>query len=232
MLAHFLILSACELLIIVHMVEVAMEARFKRETVRNVEFTPHYYSCGLQFRLLEAEAARVIPKLLSFLGNQLGYNTHFEVVGCVERLLRAINEDVLLSRVSVHIDKGHDVLVDSLWFINRFFSFFVGTVNQVTCQLLDGANSRMDAKIWLHIASVKVISRHACPVIANDDAIDVDHGDAFEDDAFSELLGLVRVTQYKLDKALHHVGAVRLARMDPSRYDRILFLLVHRQRQL
>ena len=90
----------------------------------------------------------------------------------------------------------------------------------------------MDSKVRLHVASIQIVTGHASPIITDDDAIRVDHGHYFEDYALSQLLGLVAISKQILDKALHHVGAIRLARVHPSTDYRILFLLVHGQAEL
>ena len=127
----------------------------------------------------------------------------------MEWLLWPIYEYIFLPRVSMHINKCEDVFIlsDRLTCI-ILFRLLVWAIDQIRGYLLDGADNRVDPKVWLHVASIEIVTSHAGSVVANNDTIDVDHGHNLEDDALTQLLGLVRVTQEVLDEALHHVAAV------------------------
>lgn len=78
-LSHLLKLGAGELCIFVIVVKVGMETRFKRKAIHNVKLSPHHDPSSFQLGLLEPEAARVIPKLLSLFSYQFWDDSHLEV---------------------------------------------------------------------------------------------------------------------------------------------------------
>lgn len=133
----------------------------------------------------------MVAEFLRLFRDQLRNDAHLEVVGSVQWLLWAINENIFLARVSMHIDEGHDILVNCFWLTSIFLRFFVRSVDQVARYLLDGTNSGVNPEVRLNVASVEVVTRHARSVITDDDAINVDHWDNLEDDALAQLLGLV-----------------------------------------
>lgn len=67
-LAHLLEGARRELVVVVLLVEVPVETSLKRETVHDVELSPHHDSCSLEFGLLEAEAAGMVPEFGCLLG--------------------------------------------------------------------------------------------------------------------------------------------------------------------
>ncbi len=119
--------------------------------------------------------------------------------------LWTINKHVLFSRVSVHVDKAKDIFVDSDRLVLLFSLIHIFREDQITCKLLDSGHNWMDSKIWPHVPPVQVIPRHAGSVIADYDAISVNHRHNFEDHSFSELLRLMTIPEQILDESLHHV---------------------------
>ena len=106
----------------------------------------------------------------------------------------------------MHINKGHYFFIQSIRFVLvGLFSVIVGAVDQMAGQLLDGADSGVNAEVRLHVPSVQVIARHARPIVPNYHTVWINHGHDFEDNALSKLFGLVGVAQEALDETLHHI---------------------------
>lgn len=132
----------------------------------------------------------MVAELLCLFRQYFGDDTHLEVASRMQRLLRPIYKHILLTRMTMHVDEGHDLFSKRLWLIRLFFLLF-WSVNQVVAKLLNRTDLRVDAKVWLHVASVKIVARHACSVITDDDAIDINHGNDLEDHPLSYLFCLM-----------------------------------------
>ena len=80
MLAHLFEGARSELVVVILLVEVPVETGFKRETVHNIELSPHDDAGSLKFRLLQAEATRMIPELGGLLGKQFRDDPHLQIL--------------------------------------------------------------------------------------------------------------------------------------------------------
>ena len=79
-LAHLFEGARSELVVVILLVEVPVETGFKRETVHNIELSPHDDAGSLKFRLLQAEATRMIPELGGLLGKQFRDDPHLQIL--------------------------------------------------------------------------------------------------------------------------------------------------------
>lgn len=132
----------------------------------------------------------MVAELLCLFGQYFGDDTHLKVASRMQRLLRPVYKHILLARVTMHVDEGHNLLSESLWFV-RLLCLLFWSVNQVVAKLLNRTDLRVDAKVRLHVASVKIVARHACSVITDDDAININHGNDLEDNPLSDLFCLM-----------------------------------------
>ena len=110
----------------------------------------------------------------------------------------------------MHVYKGQNFFVHCWWelLVLLLLGFFVGPIYQIRGKLLNSTDGGMNPKIWLHVPTIQVIARHACPIVSNYDTIRIDHWNNLEHDALPQLLGLMAVTKEVLYESLHHVGAV------------------------
>ena len=77
------------------------------------------------------------------------------------------------------------------------------------CVVVDGVELGRAA----HPLPVQIDSHQRAPVIADNDSIRVLHGNNLEDKSVAQKLGLLRITNQKLDHAIHHPRGVRFARV-------------------
>ena len=63
------------------------------------------------------------------------------------------------------------------------------------------------------------MSHQRAAVVADDDAVRVQHGHDLEDEGAAQELGVVVIADEKVDDAVHEPGGVRLARVHPRRQD-------------
>ena len=209
MLAHLFVRRRREFVVRILVVEVPVEARLESETVHNCELTPHDDTRRLQFGRLKPEPAGVVAELRRLLGQELGDDAHFEVLLRVEGLLGTVDEDVLLSRVAVHVNESEDVFIQGCRLaLLGLLRLFVGAEKQVARELLDGGDGWVDAEVRLDVPAIHIVAAHARTVVANNDTVCVDHRDDLEDHSLPKLLRLMGVTKQVLDEALHHVGAI------------------------
>jgi len=93
-------------------------------------------------------------------------------------------------------------------------------------ELFSVPNSWMQHLTWVLPSSIKIASSKRAPVVAVDDAIRVHHWNNFEDIVVSEVVGSGVVANEEVNDTLHHVGRVRLSRMDSGSNYYTLFLSV------
>lgn len=74
--------------------------------------------------------------------------------------------------------------------------------------------------------AVEVLAGQTAALVPINDAIGVDHGHDFEDEAVAEQLGLLGSGHDEVDEAAHHPGAVGLARVAPARHHDAALLLL------
>lgn len=79
-LTHIFIALHVEFVVVVPVVEVAMEAGLKREAIDDVELLPQDDSGRLELGCLQSEATGVVSELLSLFRKELGDDPHLEVV--------------------------------------------------------------------------------------------------------------------------------------------------------
>ena len=79
------------------------------------------------------------------------------------RILRAVHKDILLATVSMHIyECQHFVLILRLqiWL-------------EVSNNFFNGADNRMESRMWRHVSPVEVVARHGHAVVSSNNAIGV-----------------------------------------------------------
>lgn len=100
--------------------------------------------------------------------------------------MRAVDKDILFTGVAVHVSETHDVLIDHL---RGIFVFFTACY-QLLDKRFDQTDFRMHSLIRLYIPPIKIITRHGSPIIACNNAINIDHRNNQKYDPFPEFLGL------------------------------------------
>ena len=200
MLAHFLVSCLSKFKVLPPIVKMSMKGRLECEAVHNVVFLRQNDPSRLSFGVFIFELTRMVSKLRSLLAEQLWNDSRSVVFIRGERKLRPIDEHILLPRVAMHINESHDVLVPGLCPLLGFASCIVMLIwalarDDAMDKALDGANFWVQMRVWVHIASVKIITGHRCPVVACNDSVDVCHWDNLEDEPLSELFRLERVSQ-------------------------------------
>ena len=73
--------------------------------------------------------------------------------------------------------------------------------------------------------TIKVLASCACPGVADDNAIGIDHWHYEEVHSFPQLLSLLVASIEELDESFKHMGAVGFSRVHAASYQDILLLL-------
>jgi hypothetical protein len=99
--------SDCEMTIFVQAICRPLERTFEGETVYQIEFSPHYYTCSRLPSFLYYEVTIGEAKILCISTIQIGEDAFLEAVRFLVRT--TIHEDVFLPRVTVEIAKEQNV---------------------------------------------------------------------------------------------------------------------------
>lgn len=140
--------------------------------------------------------------------------------------------------MAVHVDEGHDVFLEELWLVLQQARPVVVVLPCVRClawsaedkicnEVFHGTNLRVKSRIRIQISSVKIVAGHGRSIITRDHTINIQHRNDLEHDAFTQLLGRMRVADDGLDEALHHVACVGFAGVHAPSYDHVLLSFVH-----
>ena len=131
-------------------------------------------------------------------------------------MLASVHEEVLVPRMAVDVDVHVDV----------------SAFESLPHHLLHRGYLWGGFDAWVDVLYVQVESCEAAPVVADDDAVWVEHRDDFENKDIPQLLGLPLVAKQKLDYAFHDEGAVALSWVHPGADDDALairYLVLRRQ---
>lgn len=115
----------------------------------------------------------------------------------------SVEEHILLRRMAVEVT----------------VEFNLAAFQSLPHQLLDGTYLGKYLGAGRRVLAVHVVEREAAPVVPDDHAIWIQHGDHLEDVLVSQHLGLVVIAQEKLDGALNHVRTVAFSGMNSRRED-------------
>ena len=96
--------------------------------------------------------------------------------------MRPEHKDVFLSAVPVHIDVELKVV--------RFEALFAVSTCYVLCHALDVPHGRVQTVVRLIEFPIQVVSAHRCAIVADHNAVGVQHRHYFEHDTLAQLLCL------------------------------------------
>lgn len=141
--------------------------------------------------------------------DEFGKDAAFEKVDIIGSVIRTVGKEVFFGGMAMEIEVKFDA-------VEVFLS-------DLKCELMELGDLRKDECVEVFELAVEVFAGVRSSVIADDNAIDVDHGDDVKDEHFSEDLVLGFLFEELHDNALHDVGGVGLAWMNSSREEDSLF---------
>lgn len=162
-------------------IKIAVKASFKSVAVLDVKLSPKDNAGGFLFRTLEVELAGEVAKLVGLLREELGEDSNSEVAVVMQRIVGPVYEDIFLSRVAMHVEKGKDPAV---WVCTLLLTFGIGDLGD---QLFYSANCWVELLIRVMVLTIKIVSCHIRSIIAYYDPIRVSHRNDFKDTSFPEL---------------------------------------------
>ena len=107
----------------------------------------------------------------------------------MQRYLRAIDEDIFLSRVAMHVYKRQDVFGLSTYLLATYILWCVSfrPISQKVANFLNSSNRWMQAAVRSMILAVQVVTTHGSSVVSGYDSIRIDHRNDFEHNSLSQL---------------------------------------------